>query len=43
MEIFFNLFSFLVEFRIYDNCIRKVFKGVFSGLRSMNCIGECGR
>lgn len=37
-----NLPSSLVELRIHDNRIRKVPKGVFSGLRSMNCIGECG-
>ncbi|XP_040482988.1 biglycan isoform X2 [Ursus maritimus] len=33
-----NLPSSLVELRIHDNRIRKVPKGVFSGLRSMNCI-----
>lgn len=37
-----NLPSSLVELRIHDNRIRKVPKGVFSGLRNMNCIGECG-
>lgn len=36
-----NLPSSLVELRIHDNRIRKVPKGVFSGLRNMNCIGEC--
>lgn len=35
-----NLPSSLVELRIHDNRIRKVPKGVFSGLRNMNCIGE---
>ncbi|XP_012890770.1 PREDICTED: biglycan [Dipodomys ordii] len=34
-----NLPSSLVELRIHDNRIRKVPKGVFSGLRNMNCIG----
>lgn len=38
-----NLPSSLVELRIHDNRIRKVPKGVFSGLRNMNCIGECGK
>ncbi|PNJ09328.1 BGN isoform 4, partial [Pongo abelii] len=33
-----NLPSSLVELRIHDNRIRKVPKGVFSGLRNMNCI-----
>ncbi|XP_059241903.1 biglycan [Mustela nigripes] len=33
-----NLPSSLVELRIHDNRIRKVPKGVFSGLRHMNCI-----
>ena len=37
-----NLPSSLVELRIHDNRIRKVPKGVFSGLRNMNCIGESG-
>lgn len=37
-----NLPGSLVELRIHDNRIRKVPKGVFSGLRNMNCIGECG-
>lgn len=37
-----NLPSSLVELRIHDNRIRKVPKGVFNGLRNMNCIGECG-
>ena len=37
-----NLPSSLVELRIHDNRIRKVPKGVFSGLRNMNCIGERG-
>lgn len=36
-----NLPSSLVELRIHDNRIRKVPKGVFSGLRNMNCIGKC--
>lgn len=38
-----NLPSSLVELRIHDNRIRKVPKGVFSGLRHMNCIGECSQ
>ncbi|XP_013841982.2 biglycan isoform X1 [Sus scrofa] len=33
-----NLPSSLAELRIHDNRIRKVPKGVFSGLRNMNCI-----
>lgn len=33
-----NLPGSLVELRIHDNRIRKVPKGVFSGLRNMNCI-----
>lgn len=37
-----NLPSSLVELRIHDNRIRKVPKGVFNGLRNMNCIGEPG-
>lgn len=38
-----NLPSSLAELRIHDNRIRKVPKGVFSGLRNMNCIGERAR
>uniref|UniRef100_A0A8K9UW47 Biglycan n=1 Tax=Oncorhynchus mykiss TaxID=8022 RepID=A0A8K9UW47_ONCMY len=35
-----NLPSSLVELRIHDNHIKKVAAGDFSGLGSMNCIGE---
>lgn len=35
-----NLPSSLVELRIHDNHIKRVASGAFSGLGSMNCIGE---
>lgn len=35
-----NLPPSLVELRIHENRIKKVAAGAFSGLGSMNCIGQ---